>query len=482
MANKDSNYKTSFIEIPKRISFTKLRREGVLSYDGDNLYPQRTELQIKGSATGKSVHHLYKIHINGEGFRDKILGASVVNGKSQTMNEILKKITKDFAYHQGFALQFNMDVMGQIHEINYIPFKWVRHASDDNKIHAGQMAIYEDWDLQKNTKFDAKSVTWIDHFDPDPIAIEEQIFKSGEDGKNGTVETWNGQIYYYTPEDGAYIESPFDCSMNDLETDQEIALWRNSTVLSSFLASYAAIFKQKFENPKESKEMDDNLMKVQGGRNAGKVIKIEGVGEDSEAVQFQKLDTIDTDGLFTDTENSTQKNIRKAVLAPGELVGEDFNSGFDQGRIGEQRKYYNSVVRFEREEVTDQIEKIIPHYFQTLPTDAEIIPLYEDELEEVTQEEEEETTTTTTEPTTTSSEPTESVIEESEDVQGLALNGAQISSLKDIILAVGSGELEKGPAKELIRAAFPALGEDQVNNMIDPIIEKPKTEEDGPPN
>lgn len=475
MATKDSNFKTVFIEIPKRISFAKLKREGVLAYDTDNLYTQRTELLVKGSATGKAVHSLYKKHINGEGFRDPSLGTLVINEKKETMNTILRKISKDFAYHWGFALHFNMDVLGQIHEITHIPFKWVRHADEDNKKHAGEFAIYEDWEAQKYKSFNNKKVDWIHPFDPDPVAIEEQIFKSGEDEKTpGTVEDWKGQLLYFTAEGGmggGYVESPFDCSMLDLETDQELALFRNSTVLSSFLASYAAIFKQKFEDPKESKEMDANLLKVQGGRHSGKIIKIEGTGDDDNAVRFEKLETIDHDGLFSETEGSTQTNIRKAVQAPLELSGDDFAGGFDSGRVEDQRRFYNSQTDDERTALEEVFEIITPNLaIPMVPTTHEIKPLFEEELQEEPTPEGEEKTQTT------EGSPDPVIIEEDVDVQGLALNGAQISSLKEVILAVGDGSLSKGPAKELIKASFPALSLDQVNKMVDPIDVKIKTE------
>lgn len=395
MAEKDSNLKTSFVEIPKPLAYKRLRREGVLAFDEDNLYPQRTELYIEGSATGKAVYNLYRKHITGEGFRDKTLESLIVNDQEETLGEIHKKICRDKARHGGFALHLDMDVAGNIHQIRYIPFKWVRLGDPEHRIPRGRMAVYPDWEGLVWRSFKPEKVDWIFPFNPDPAVIAEQIENSGKDEKTvGTIEDWNGQLFYYTEADNGYGPSPFHPSLNDMETDQELALFRNSTVLSSFLATYAAIFKQKFEDPQESLEMDQNLLKVQGGRHAGKVIKIEGTGEDPDAVRFEKLETIEHDGLFEQTEESTQKNIRKSVLAPAELTGEDFSSGFDTNRIQEQRRYMNSITRDERDDVQYQLEKLLPFWHASTPLDAEVIQLYEDELEEVTQEDQEEKTET----------------------------------------------------------------------------------------
>ncbi len=54
------------------------------------------------------------------------------------------------------------------------------------------------------------------------------------------------------------------------------------------------------------------------------------------------------------------------------------------------------------------------------------------------------------------------------DVQDTALNGAQITSLVEIILRVASGELPAESAKAACLAAFPSLDDEEVNRLIDP--------------
>ena len=57
-------------------------------------------------------------------------------------------------------------------------------------------------------------------------------------------------------------------------------------------------------------------------------------------------------------------------------------------------------------------------------------------------------------------------VSKSEPVQNTALNGAQVSSLLEIIQGVGSGMLSKESAEPLIRAAFPGIPDALITQML----------------
>jgi hypothetical protein len=56
-------------------------------------------------------------------------------------------------------------------------------------------------------------------------------------------------------------------------------------------------------------------------------------------------------------------------------------------------------------------------------------------------------------------------------LQAQALNGAQVTSILEILSKVATGEIPKTSAKATIKAAFPLLSEQQIGAMIDPIVE-----------
>jgi hypothetical protein len=55
------------------------------------------------------------------------------------------------------------------------------------------------------------------------------------------------------------------------------------------------------------------------------------------------------------------------------------------------------------------------------------------------------------------------------DVASTALNGAQVQSLNDILNSVATGVYPKDTGKAVIKAAFPTLTDQQINDIIDPV-------------
>jgi len=61
---------------------------------------------------------------------------------------------------------------------------------------------------------------------------------------------------------------------------------------------------------------------------------------------------------------------------------------------------------------------------------------------------------------------TEELVSQPADVQATALNGAQTDSLLKIIEAVATGVLTQDTARPLISAAFPGIGDQDINDML----------------
>ena len=55
------------------------------------------------------------------------------------------------------------------------------------------------------------------------------------------------------------------------------------------------------------------------------------------------------------------------------------------------------------------------------------------------------------------------------DVAASALNGAQVTSLVDVITQVGTGAMPKDTARPVLKAAFPTFSDELINAIIDPI-------------
>ncbi len=68
-----------------------------------------------------------------------------------------------------------------------------------------------------------------------------------------------------------------------------------------------------------------------------------------------------------------------------------------------------------------------------------------------------------------------------DEVQDTGLNGAQVSSITEIVKDVTTGALPPESAKAMIRASFPTLGDQVINDMIDPAAAHtpPEVSDDG---
>jgi hypothetical protein len=56
-----------------------------------------------------------------------------------------------------------------------------------------------------------------------------------------------------------------------------------------------------------------------------------------------------------------------------------------------------------------------------------------------------------------------------QSVAAEALNGAQVTSLVEVITQVSMGAIPKDTAKAILSSAFPTFGEDKINSIIDPV-------------
>ena len=140
MPTKDSNFKTSFPEIPRRLDLKKRSTpEGVLPYDLDNLYPQRAELMIQGSATASACADLFKKHLYGEGFLDKSFGEKIINKEGQTTNDLLHDVIDDSVLgRDSVAIHINYNALLQAVEFQKVPMKFVRIWDDKTEKHKNQ--------------------------------------------------------------------------------------------------------------------------------------------------------------------------------------------------------------------------------------------------------------------------------------------------------------------------------------------------------
>lgn len=71
---------------------------------------------------------------------------------------------------------------------------------------------------------------------------------------------------------------------------------------------------------------------------------------------------------------------------------------------------------------------------------------------------------------TPSADPSEAVPAAGASVQDTALNGAQVSSALEIVLAVKDGKIPPATGKAMLASFFPGIAKDEIDAMIDPLV------------
>ena len=116
-----------------RIDVRYIQRFKMQGYGNDNRYPQNLLDITSASGTAKLCLARYKKFVEGFGFSSDRISDLVVNRAGETMDDLLHLVSTDLTNFGGLALHLNYNVLGQIVEINHIPFEQCRlEEPDDN--------------------------------------------------------------------------------------------------------------------------------------------------------------------------------------------------------------------------------------------------------------------------------------------------------------------------------------------------------------
>jgi len=346
-------------KIQKRITRRDDRKYGIINYDTDNAYPQRTTDIVNGSGVAKSCIDIFYKFINGGGFVSG--GDRLVNSKL-TLDKLLRKHAKDYANHGGFALHFNYTLTGEIASVDHVPFAHCRLGLNKDTNEVDSIAVYDNWDRSKSKKITQDDIDYIDLYDPRPEVVMGQIEAAGG------IEKYKGQILYYG-EDGelVYPLAFYDSELEDIETDSQIKLFKYRNISGSFMASHmfvrygqaegggyagAAIEpmlkgKESTPTPYEEDDLVDQIKDFQGADNFNRVMVIDAETPEQkpELIPFTHQNN---DKLFEYHETSTQGNIRKVFAIPTIFLDAVAGSLGLSKELEEAVTFYNKMTQDER--------------------------------------------------------------------------------------------------------------------------------------
>jgi len=350
--------------IKERITADELKKFNIVSFDDDNLYPQKIQMLKNGSSTSKSCTDRLNAFLNGKGLTNKILEKYIVNGANETLYNVLVSAFKDYSVFRGFALWRKINVNTQTVELCHVPFEWVRKVySKDRDNFTAKYCIYNNWDgaLGKINKDDFQ-YAWA--YNENEDVILDQIIE------DGSIYTYSGQLYYFSEDGDNYPLAWIDSIQEDCIVDNQMKVFNYKNVTTNFMASHFALFSDDPEQA-QKEQISKTLKEVQGAENASKIVALYGVNKDT--FDLKKVDIQNHDKLFEITNTTTKQNIREAFnqdlpffkggLGASDISGEAIKTTY---------AFYNALTDGNRKAVCDVFIKIMGTWYEPIVPDIEI--------------------------------------------------------------------------------------------------------------
>lgn len=326
------------VTVPRRHIINKVdNRYQIIPYDIDNLYPQRINNIIASSGAATICQRWFSKFIFGQGLENLNFFKYQVNRKKETVDVFFKRLVNAYSTYGSFAVHFNYNALGEKVEMQIIPFGYVRMESDASEVKfTGRFKVYSDWDMQKRKNINSQKIQIINDYNPANVLIEAEQ-------ANGFTE-YSGQLYYHWQEYGSYPIAIIDAEAESAAVDSEIKEFNYSNVLTGFLGAHIAEYPFEFENNEAREEEAENLNRLQGAREANKILMVENKNAKDAPFRLHEVKASYVDNMFLNTEKVVRERIRKMYEVPpafldavaGSLGAEDIKNAYD---------FYNAVTQ-----------------------------------------------------------------------------------------------------------------------------------------
>jgi len=398
----------------------RVDRKGWVNYGADNDFPQ----YLRDLSHESPVHGSLVVAIG-----DMIAGKGIQSEQYQAELDALDIDALTYACAHDLKLfgGFYIEVIWSndrtvISKLNAIPFEECRIAvnqDDDNEI-----GIYHSYDWSNTRK---KKNT------PEFIPKYNYLTRNEEPRQIYWCFTFTGSDSYPRPD--------YWSAINYIELDKQISIFHINQISNGLFPSTIINFYNGQATPEQKQQMMlDWENKMSGARNAGKVVMFfnERDQPKTEITPFPVNDADKQYALMNDT--AQQKIITAHRVTTPLLFGIRENTGFgsnkDEMAVGLEI-FNKQVIEPYQAKINDSITELLSN--QMPGVSFEIVPNTPLVAEQ---------TSVVTDANATGS---------TTDVAATALNGAQISSLIDIVMQSSAGAVPVSSAKAIVQAAFPTL-------------------------
>ena len=358
-----------------RIDTSYIQALGIQSYGDDNLYPQTLRYIIGASSTGSECSDRFADFIEGNGFREVSFSEYVVNRNGDTADDVHAQLCKDVALFNGLALHVNYNILGEIVELQHIPFENCRLLEEDDNGYVTKIAIHPDWTGKKTRKGRAlqikkENIDYLDVFNPRKEVVLAQIEAAGG------IEYYKGQVLWLSMDGkNIYPIGKGDRVVTEMSTDEGLSNVKYRNVRNNFFPG-AIIFTKKGTTKQYNKDgiiveeagednnsISDTLLHLQGDTNVGKIMEIT-LESDEEKPEVINLNSQNYDKEFSVTDASVVERIYSAYGQEPWYCIRVGKVGFSGEILEDAFEYYNSIVNKQQRFIERAFDKIFKYWYE----------------------------------------------------------------------------------------------------------------------
>jgi len=317
-----------------------------IPYDADNMYPNKIRSIAERSVTTMTAIWTHSDFLGGQGFGEAI-NKIIVNREQATMLEVEKSAAKQQSMFNGIALHFNYNRLGQIVEVNVVPFDGVRWARDMKSFFYSP-----DWSqvAYRNNR---------DVFEYKPFNPDNAISEINEVG----IENYTGQLFYWIPSlHDIYPVCRFDAAANFAQFEDESSIHQLRSIQNDYAIGGLIKLPRALFNDKDESDTTENLtVNFKGAQNANAWMMIPITNEEHfKGKFFESTTRQNIDGFFKTQNEQAKSNIYEMYQQPPILNGKSFGGIFNQEQFIDSFDYYNSKTQDER----DSLQKVFNRFWK----------------------------------------------------------------------------------------------------------------------
>lgn len=314
---------------------TESRGKDFVQYGTDNLYPEYLFNLFNEVTTLKTIIQGTADFVAGDDAKCNIQGFDFeINKKGDTVFELIGNLARDYLIYGGFAIQVIRNKAGNIGELYYIDFRYLRSSKKND-------LFYYSEEFNKKYARSTKRVVY-------PKFVSE------------AKDVPTSIVYVKNEKSRTYPIPRYSGALKACEIERSIDEFHLSSLENGFFGSYLMNFCNGIPTDELKAEIEKDVTeKFCGTENAGRILLNFANGKEN-AASLQKLEIQDFGEKYNAAFTRSREQIYCAFQAVPAIFGLMTESkGFAEEEFTSAFKLYNrTVVRPIQRKITDTIDKI----------------------------------------------------------------------------------------------------------------------------